>query len=314
MSLLTSDEVAAMLGVTRDAVNWLGRTGRLHRVYLSPRHIRYRRAEVAALLDKRNRVVGDPRARPNEWGPRDRPIEHTDLLTTTEAAMVLGISVGSATRLVRRGILPGYQQRPGMRGSRILIPRYNVECLAARCEYRKRRDAWEKGQQPHRAMTPGWEEYRIAPVPVRGDTENSLIDRGDRMTTRQVAVLFGISPRAVRALVERGRLHAFHIKREIRYKRYGEWFNGHRWLYYDKAEVRRLQSDPDFQRNRARWRRGADPERKAAHAQERIEAGLQAFAKWQRTKPPRRDPLDHPPNDTWPPAFGFPNDHPPRRV
>jgi excisionase family DNA binding protein len=53
-ALLTTDEVAAILRVNRRTiVRWTAH-GRLHRVELGARTVRYRAEDVAALIDARN--------------------------------------------------------------------------------------------------------------------------------------------------------------------------------------------------------------------------------------------------------------------
>jgi len=193
--------------------------------------------------------------------------------------------------LVRRGVLPGYQERPYRPPSPILIPRYDVLCLAARPAYQKRRASCVLQRPQEERVGPGWPDLGLAPAPNRGPTPQSEARTGEQYSTRQAAAALGISLISVRRLARRGRLHAIRRKRRIIQSgsHIGEWTGGNRWLFFDKQEVHALLQDPDYQRAREAYRLRFDPARRAAREAREL-AGW--FAARERTRVPQEP-------DTW---------------
>ena len=254
--LLTSAEAGVILGVRTEVVYAIVRRGRLPIMRIGGRRLWFRLEDVMYYSETRQRAVW--KEMPPDirlWGPRDRPVEHDDLITTAEAAAILGIKAHSVRCLVRRGVLPCYQAEPCKSGVPMKIPAHYVYALNQRPSYVARRDAKLRRDVPAREYTAGWSEHNIAPVRRTGPTIACARDYGDLYTTRQAAVVLGITPLSVRGLHGRGRLHGGSREPELdAYKAArgaGHRGTGNRWLYFRKAEVHALLRDPEYMKKRA---------------------------------------------------------------
>jgi hypothetical protein len=288
---ITPARAADILHLTVSAVHKLAREGRLQRS-------REARAESRFLLSGVESLAAWRRARRNRWpdrfnsltwwGDRSR-IQKLDpgetLITTQQAAEILGITKEAVTNLVRRGLLPAYQKRPGQQGSPLLLREIQVMNLAAQPGYQRRRASADKrfaSQSPNDPitqspndpitqrpddpnMTSGWPDHDLPPVPQRGPTVTSGRDYGEYYTTRQAAIVLGVSPSRIRAMCRTGRLKG--IQRRPRWKKHPyrrEPCTGNRWWFFRKEDVHVLQADSEYADRHARYQKGADPERKAA--------------------------------------------------
>jgi predicted DNA-binding transcriptional regulator AlpA len=284
--LITTKQAAAILGISRITMSQLGKRGKLPRVRTNGSAWGYPRNAVLALAARRERKR-QSKERPDVfcWGPRNRTIDRADLITLAEAASILGNSPAATGKLVRRGVLPGYQDRPYRQGSPIMVPYCDVTHLSARPSYVKRRADSAKDRPKHERVGPGWEEYFIEPVPNRGWTRSSDIDHGGQYSTRQAAAVLGIGPARVRELARCGRLHA--VRRPYCAPRPGRVHRvrhvGNRWLFFDKQEVHALLDDAQYRKKRAADRLGRDPKR-------REEREAAAIARFYATNPPHASP------------------------
>jgi hypothetical protein len=223
------------------------------------------------------------------WGPRNRPVEHTELMTTEEAAAVLGVVRNTVQGLVARGVLPAYQADPCKRGCPLKLPAFYVYRLAERPAYRARRAAFARSAPAGRAQTSGWADKDIQSVPKSGPTRSCDRDYGEFYTTRQAAVVLGVSPRTVYGLHRKGRLEGGSRTPEL-----DAYLNalgaprrsaGNRWLFFRKQDVHRLKNDPSYQKRRAADALGRDPEHVAAREAEQLARWFDARARARRSPP-----------------------------
>lgn len=260
---ITPRRAAELLGTTPGYVHVLARKGCLHRLG-TPRAARFLADEVAALSERRRQkreAHHDPRANLRWWGDRARtPLpEENDLITTREVARRLGIHQDSVSRLVRHGILPGFQRRPGMSGSPIYVRALHVQSLSRQEYYLSNRARYEKRfspAPPESDPNPYQEEHHIRPLPPHVRGQSIRKDRGIYYTTRQTALYLGISTGRVHRLRQSGRLHG--IQRPVR-KHKNAWkrqcFTGYRWWFFRKEDVYALAADPAYRKYHARWQR-----------------------------------------------------------
>ena len=288
---ISAAEAAAVLGLTAGGVNALARRGGLTR-RVERRRSFFQRSEVEGLARGRPEGVN----RSTAWGRRDAQpwIGAGDrLIGTREAAGILGIRKESVTNLVRRGLVPAWQRRPGRQGSPLVLSLQAVERLACRPEYVQRRERHARGlMQEGPSLTEGWEEHGLEPVNRRGRTREVEVDRGEFLTTRQAALALNVSPGRVRALMREGRLtgHRRPARMERRKHWGGEPQGGRRWWFFRKTEVYSLLADACYRERHARWLRGTTPERRAETAALQEWTSEEWLAWWRRSRegrPPR---------------------------
>ena len=247
--VLTPAEAAEALGVQVDSVRKLAGRGVLTRVEVGPGRYGYVRSEVYLYGERRPHAAH--KGMPSDiqrWGRRNRPVEHTDLVGTREAAAMLGVTMSAVRGLVARGLLPCYQSDPCKSGCRMRIPRYWVEAVAARPAYQSRREARERRV----GMVASSEELGIPAAPRRGWTRSCERDYGAWYTTRQAANVLGISRQAVRVLLRRGRLEGGSRTPERDLYAAPKRGYGYRWLFYPKESVHALLRDAEYMERRAR--------------------------------------------------------------
>ncbi len=211
-----------------------------------------------------------------------------ELITTKQAADILGITTGAVRNLVRRGLTPAWQRQPGRTGSVLKLSLHYVERLLQRPEYQLKRERFDKGRHSEpREFTPGWEEFDIEPSPIRGHTEASMRDRGLFITVRQAADILALSPRQVRHLISSGRLKAERRTRRRRRNAVGEFElgAGSRWWFIRKKDLDALMADPQYIKRHRRWWKGAQPEAREAKQQAEEEKVMEQFMSLRRRKP-----------------------------
>jgi hypothetical protein len=260
---MRADEAGAVLGLSASAVNLLAREGKLERTVVW-RKAYFWRAHVEAL-----RFVREQRAKERFVPPRPRMVYGRDIsqwpealrkgpwINSKQAAEILMVHPMTITNLVRRGVLPAGQDRPGKQGSPLKLRQTDVEWLLwANAYYHKRKEIYWNRQLPEhlKSKPTGWEKHRLRPVTRRGtDVANSRLGRG-YYSGREVAGLLGVSVSRVQRMRLTGRLNGFQRPPNMKGP---DWLKvpvgGNRWWFYTEEEVFRLMSDPAYIERRARW-------------------------------------------------------------
>ncbi len=225
------------------------------------------------------------------WGDRTGTpdlMPDDELITTKQAAAILGVTRISVQRIVRRGLIPAWQNQPGVPGSPLRLSLHYVERLLERPDYQRRRANWERGARGQaREFTEGCEEFNIDPVPVRGITAASARDRGLFVTVRQAAQTLGVHVTAVRHLINSGRLKAERrVQRRSRNGRGELKFGvGSPWWFIKKTDLDALLANPKYIKNHRRWWKSALPEARIARQIKLEEEGIEQFLPQNRRKP-----------------------------
>jgi hypothetical protein len=145
-------------------------------------------------------------------------------------------------QMVERGYLFAYQTKLGQKGSRLFLSARQVQRVADSVEHRSRRAVYERsvGQKAAAREHSGWgiRAYDwYAPSAATGR------DYGLYYTTRQAALLLGVSRNAVDWLRIRGRLTGYrHVTK------YHRKPGGNPWWFFRKDEVNRLRLSPEYRR------------------------------------------------------------------
>jgi hypothetical protein len=280
---ISTREAAAYLGVSITQMRHLAEQGVIayqQKRAGSPRWFLAREVVgLSAQRSERRRVRDDPRDRVDWWGDRSRreSLEPFDgWLTSREAADMLGCHPRHISWLVKRGRLRCYQQKPGVSGSRLYVKHSAVMRMLSSREWRRYRAIHRKRVKFPKRFEEAWEERGLAEYDPR--TPNVWTDRdfGEFFTTRQVALMLGVSPKTVLQMRYSGRLQGYQLRRERRWVARVPVAHGEagKWWYFRKKDVFSLMCDPIYRRHRKAWERGQDPQRRAAREIAEIERWL----------------------------------------
>ncbi len=231
-----------------------------------------------------------PKASP-VWGPRSGTpdlMPDDELITTHQAAAILGIRPDAVSGLARRGVIPCWQKQPGKQGSPLKLSLHYVERLLDRPDYQRRREVYNKRytQEP-RSFQAAWEEHDIEPTPVNGPTEFSTRDRGLFYTVRQAADILGVDRTAVRQLIWNGRLQAERRKQKRKRDAFGrlQFGGGTRWWFIKKTDLDALMADHGYITKHRSSKKGVMPEAREARQQAEEEKVMEQFMRLRRRKP-----------------------------
>jgi excisionase family DNA binding protein len=232
---ITATEAARMLGITREAVYayikkgaltmerqpWAYKRGTGANPQSHPR-IAVKLSEVLALAEARERKTWQRGITPKQWKTDLRhPIVRTtieappgdSLLTRTEAAHVLDVTLSKVSLLVAAGHLFAWQKEPGKPGSRMWLSASQVWRYANDPIRLKRKAAQDSNRAPEPRAEPTdhdlWlEENRLDPESAHA---KSWLERdfGEFFTTAQAARELGITRASVHLLRHRGRLKGY---------------------------------------------------------------------------------------------------------
>lgn len=275
-------EAADILGLSRSALHWMARRGAIQRRMVD-RNSYFDAVELVAIAQERRRHR-EEHPRPGEgfqwWGnravrPRLRLHEH--LITSADAAAILKITPLAVTNLVRRGLLPAHQKRPGKQGSPLLLVDTQVHSLARQDRYRRSRARYEKRFDGEPYRNQGWESHDIPPPE---DRVPHPVDHGIYYTTAQAAEVLGVTRTRVTRLRKEGRLKGYQnpARRDRQNLYRSEPRTGNRWWFYKKMDVHDLQADPAYCDRRARWLKGRQPKEPAFPTIEELDACIRINA------------------------------------
>jgi len=252
--ILTSREVAEVLGVTRVRVVQMVAERKLHPLPTISRYLYFSAEEVeeVAARRKRRKARGKPGESLTWWGDRSQepPPEWVDkLITVADAAAFLQVTPGRVRELVRLGRLPGLQTQPGRQGSRLMIPAYYVGTLAMRQDYRERRERYVRSVGQPRKLHAAWEKWGLQEYDPCAWGPSAMVERRGLYTTRQAALRLGVTPDQVLRLRRQGELTGLRKPGESP-------GGGQRWWYFEQQEVeeRRIVTQ---QARRRMWERKA---------------------------------------------------------
>jgi hypothetical protein len=179
------------------------------------------------------------------------------LISTAEASVLLGVSRQRVGTLIRQGRLFAWQERPGRNGVPVYLSENQVLRHRDRPDHVARRARYlgeTKGFRDPRRLTDRqmWrEDVNLGHVEeTTAPGENAERDYGEFYTTKQAAVVLGVTPLTIGKMRKRGRLIG-HRKPLRKWHGSGEG----RWWFYLKEDVHALYHDPDYQRHRERVRR-----------------------------------------------------------
>ena len=270
-------EAAGVLGVTAASVKrmiWAGKLGARRR---GSRTWEVSLAAVVEMADRREREMLARCIPAKEWEyDRLRPYFRTKLeappgdrlISRPEAARMLDVHPCTVTRLILKGTLFAWQSEPGKKGSLVFLSYNQVLRYSERPDRRLRRQRYEEANAQsrgeERGRVAGYEEVGIPEYDLYERTGNALIDHGEYYSTRQVALLLGISVEAVRAMVKRRRLVGY--RRPLEKNRYER----RRWWFYRKEDVHALIHDPVRRKWVESYRKAQTPEARAEREARRI--------------------------------------------
>lgn len=222
--------------------------------------------EVEALSDWREKRLFGKGTHPRDWreGPTRKPLIRSKieappgdtLISRREAAFRMGVHVTTITGFVRRGILFAWQERPGMRGSRLWLSERQVARVSNDPERIRAQQAYY-GRFPdddrHRRSAEEAEAWRedVGLEGYRSAQPQIGRDFGEYFTSAQAARLLGVAKETVYSLRRSGRLRGYQRPRR---KEDGA---GNKWWFFRKSEVYQLLADPEYNDYRARYRRRA---------------------------------------------------------
>jgi hypothetical protein len=217
----------------------------------------YDSIEIEALAEQRLAAQGppEPGRRIDWWGSRRVKIainEFDSWITVQQAAHLLGVSSSRISQLCNAGRLPCHQEKPGVNGSRLLVPHHHVLRLRERMETDPGRSAYEKGAARNDSEPPfaQQEDYGIDEFPTRGWSKACQKDYGDEYTTRQAANVLGVGKNAILTLMRRGKLTGCHHPRR------GTQKNGCKTWFFKKEQVDALAADPVYRKRHVAWLNG----------------------------------------------------------
>jgi excisionase family DNA binding protein len=248
-------EAAAMLQVSVHHFPKLVRSHNLQRrrAPTGRRRYLYDTVEIEALAEQRLDVrrFSGPGKRLDWWGSRRVKMELTDFnywITPAEAAALLGVNHRLITEYCDRGLLPCYQEKPGVMGSRLYVPHNHVIQMLRRKEQATAQRAMPESPAFHVdgiAHRRHNEQLDIDEFPERGESKVCKRNHGEYYSTRQVANLLGVSKPTVLCLMRRGRLTGHRLnKKPTAYRP---------WWFFKRADVDALLADPQYNRNHKRW-------------------------------------------------------------
>ena len=252
---------------SREGKPWTGRAGRVCRLVL---HSAVRgRVEAKEVVRRRGSKT------PEQWKYDLRhPVVRTKmepgigdrLISRREAASILGIQEASLSNLIRRGIVFAWQKDPGKRGSRTFFSEHQLMRVSQRPErvkyFQKRRLSNDQCPMSNPDNERRWEDKGIVAAAWAVRSGWAERDHGEYYSTRQVGILLGVCRGTVESYREGGRLKGYRLPAKVgKYER-------RRWWFYKKEAVHALMNDPEYLRNRAKYRRSQTPEAKAEKLRE----------------------------------------------
>ncbi len=171
------------------------------------------------------------------------------LISRNEAAGILDVRPRRITHLVGEGRLFGWQEKPGIPGSRLMLSYNQVLRYATSWDHVRRR-AWRDGTAipgVHKeAPIPGvptnreeFMEWRHLPEKGQGRID---LNHGEYFSTAQTARELGIHRNCVADLRKRGVLMGYHR----RWRHNARNSGGSPWWFYLKEDVWALKLDPEY--------------------------------------------------------------------
>ncbi len=270
-NLVTAGEVGGLLGVTPEHVNAMRHEGKL--TWSVPgrpgKAGLYSLRAVLALASQREKAFEARSAYRSEENRKSRerrdfiarwaqlPMDPDDqLVSTQEAATLMGVSPRRICVLITQGRLWGYQRLPGVMGSPIYLRLSHVTAYVNRKDHVRRREAYEKSRIAPSGIAKGWEEMGIPDVDRRESSAHTVRDYGDYYTARQAGKVLGIGIQGVRSLRERGRLVGYLKAPGKRVKEPAREARGSAWWFYRKEEVDALSLDASYCKHQNAYKRG----------------------------------------------------------
>jgi hypothetical protein len=156
-------------------------------------------------LAKRCKVAA-PGKRLDWWGSRRVKAELHEFdgwLTAQEAGRILGVSATRVGRMCDKGMMPCYQEKPGMQGSKLMVPYFQVLRIAERPERKERHTKWEESRKRSAAWVEH-EDWGIEEHDPRGESRATRKSHGEYLSTKQAALMLGVGRQAVDNLRLRG--------------------------------------------------------------------------------------------------------------
>ncbi len=194
--------------------------------------------------------------------PLSEAVDREALLTTRDAAMVLGTSPEMIRKYIYRNQIYAFQDHQAQFGSKCYVLYDAIMRLKKERERRKKPMPKRLLIEWNRCLD-GW-EYANNDRKVDPETAKSLQrNHSGYMSTRQVSRMMGISIGQVSRLRATGRIQGYHfpykpqIDLEFRthapQRGYSHWF-------FKKEDVRNLMNDPSYQKRRASYKYGQSEE------------------------------------------------------
>ncbi len=247
---------------SREGKPWTGRAGKVCRLVLH--------SAVRAREEMKERTRRRGSKTPEQWKYDLRhPVVRTKmepgigdrLISRREAASILGIQEASLSKLICRGIVFAWQKDPGKRGSRTFFSERQVVRVSQRPErlkyFQTRRMSNDQCSMSNPDNERRWEEKGIVADPWSARSGWAERDHGEYYSTRQVGILLGVCRGTVDSYREGGRLKGYRLPWKVgKYER-------RRWWFFKKEDVHALMNDPEYIRNRTKYRRSQTPEAKS---------------------------------------------------